>query len=136
MDRADSIAVGSLPSGAPRPDDASKAQFVMAGLLACESKPVAAFPRILKNSQWHRRGLVAYSCGGSAGLEPASLFTFHAEGPSQKTLSAGCAGVNRASGLSPDLLTLQVVLRQLGREKEPYVRPFPAIVATARHCAC
>jgi hypothetical protein len=134
LDRADSMAVSSLPSGAPRPDDASKAQFVMAGLLARESKPAAAFPRILKNSQWHRRGLVAYSCGGSAGLKPASLFTFHAEGPSQKTLSPGCDGVNRNGWAAVrNQLTSPAVLRQLGREKEPDVRQFPVSVATTRH---
>src|SRR5882757_8619778 len=35
---------GSLPSGAPRPDDASKAQFVMAGLLARGSLPDRRLP--------------------------------------------------------------------------------------------
>src|SRR5882672_871391 len=66
---------GSLPSGAPRPDDASKAQFVMAGLLARGSLPDRRLPG---NSQWHRRGLVAYSCGGSAGVENTRTgFPFH-----------------------------------------------------------
>src|SRR6476660_2793027 len=54
LGRADGFSPsGSLPSGAPRPDDASKAQFVMAGLLARGSLPSAAFPG---NSQWHRLG--------------------------------------------------------------------------------
>ena len=30
---------------------------------------VVAISRLPGNSQWHRRGLVAYSCGGSAGVE-------------------------------------------------------------------
>src|SRR6478672_11239760 len=66
---------GSLPSGAPRPDDASKAQFVMAGLLARGSLPSAAFPGIPSGTGL---GLVAYSCGGSAGVERTRTgFPFH-----------------------------------------------------------
>src|SRR4051812_39617619 len=69
------IAIGSLPSGAPRPDDASKAQFVMAGLLARGSLPSAAFPGIPSGIGL---GLVAYSCGGSAGIERTRTgFPFH-----------------------------------------------------------
>src|SRR5258708_15857574 len=36
---------GSLPSGAPHPDDASKAHFVMAGILARRSLPDPPLPR-------------------------------------------------------------------------------------------
>ena len=93
----------SLTSGAPRPDDASKAQLVMAGLLARESLPSAAFPGhpsgIGEGSSLTVAGAApALRVLRSRSLAPASLFTFHGEGPSQRTLSAGVPGVNRAEG--------------------------------------
>src|SRR5690349_17550606 len=82
------------PSGAPRPD-ASKAQILMAGLLARGSLPLAPS----RFDQWLRRGLVAYSCGGSSGIgiapSPASLFTSHErEDHRARTVSASWCGVN------------------------------------------
>jgi hypothetical protein len=48
--------------------------FVAAGLLARRSSPLSAFPVRYGTSGILRRGLTAYSCGGSAGFAPASLF--------------------------------------------------------------
>ena len=65
----------------------------MAGLLARGSLPSAAFPG---NSQWHRRGLVAYSCGGSAGVESSRFenartgFPFHL--PRGRTIADDASG--------------------------------------------
>src|SRR5438128_2647135 len=83
-----------VPPGAPRPD-ASKALRLMAGLLARGSQPLA--PSRL--SQWLKRGLAAYSCGGSSGfgIAPGTGFPFHlpnAGGPSRASVSAVPLGVN------------------------------------------
>src|SRR6201999_2921089 len=72
----------SLPSGAPRPDDASKAQFVMAGLLARGSLPSAAFPGIPSGTGEGSSLTVAGAAPALKTLDsnafaPASLFTFH-----------------------------------------------------------
>lgn len=94
---------GSLPSGAPRPDDASKAQFVMAGLLARGSLPSAAFPEIPSGTGLGSSLTVAGAAPALNELAPASLFTSHEGGPSFKTLAAGGAAVNRRpSGLNSD----------------------------------
>lgn len=112
-------AVRSLRPVHPAPTT-SKAQFVMAGLLARESLPSAAFPG-------HPSGIGEGSSLTVAGAAPAlrthapaSLFTFHVEGPSQTTLAGASTGVNRVQAV----LTSGRLLRQVGlREREPRCRP-------------
>src|SRR6201999_4616811 len=80
LGRADNYRYQPAPVRGTPPDDPSKAQFTMAGLLARESLP---FGRLPGTSQWHWRRLVAYSCGGSAGVESSQIenartgFPFH-----------------------------------------------------------
>src|ERR671912_2919023 len=63
----------TVATGTPRPIDPTEAAMT-AGLLARGSMPSAtAFPGM---AQWHlERRLAAYSCGGSRGVSPHSLFT-------------------------------------------------------------
>src|ERR1700687_4126775 len=120
------IAISSLPSGAPRPDDASKAQFVMAGLLARGALPLAAFPGHPSGIGEGSSLTVAGAAPAWRTLAPASLFTFHAEGPSRTTLAGASAGVNRAQAV----LTSWRPLRQAGRrEREPDIARFERILA-------
>ena len=118
---------GSLPSGAPRPDDASKAQFVMAGLLARGSLPSAAFPGIPSGTGL---GLVAYSCGGSAGVERTRTgFPFHL--PRGRTITNDANGRDGwgqpARPRGQVGLTGYGLLGQVRQEKGTQCRPNPSL---------
>jgi hypothetical protein len=102
-------------SGCPRKDrpaprhPARAATESTAGLLACGSPPVTAFPGRTPVALWH--GLAAYSCGGSCGLgttgsAPHSLFALaretvdvHHLTAAFRRLSMRTAGVDNPRGL-------------------------------------
>ncbi len=81
-------------SGTPRP----RTYFAMAGLLARGSSPSSAFPG-LRPVACFGCWLTAYSCGGSAGVSPASLFAPAAKPENHDTLTLRAAGAGVKSNI-------------------------------------
>src|SRR6185437_10084093 len=117
------------------PPDVSKAQIPMAGLLARGSLPDRRLPGI---TQWPRRRLVAYSCGGSAGVEGSiessrTGFPFHL--PRGRTIGPDASGralrgqpaeepVDRAGHLASGAVRKGALMTSLyGMPSLPPVRP-------------